>query len=207
MSHTRLKTACTLSWILLIVFCAVSVQAQSGRRQTKPTPAAPIPTPTPEPTPVPKKEDKEPQILFFVRPDRFSSYQGFPITFYDAVLRGCADRLRAASSATVDVSDHDLSRGEAIKKAKSDDKTYVVLLTLKFDSMQNTSDDIQLEFVAFAPKTAKVVTTGRTYPNDRRIPVIVDRTGRGLYRELLLRQAGEDAANRILKALNLVVPK
>jgi hypothetical protein len=100
-----------------------------------------------------------------------------------------------------------LSRGEAIKKAKSDDKTYVVLLTLKFDSMQNTSDDIQLEFVAFAPKTAKVVTTGRTYPNDRRIPVIVDRTGRGLYRELLLRQAGEDAANRILKALNLVVPK
>src|SRR5215208_8121189 len=101
-----------LTIVLLIALCALSVQAQSGRRKTQPAPAAPVPTPTPEPTPVPKKEEKT-DLLFFIGANRHSSYGSYPFSYYDAVVRGCAARLRAGSSASVDITDRDLSRGEA----------------------------------------------------------------------------------------------
>ena len=92
-------------------------------------------------------------------------------------MRGCADRLRAKSSADVDVAQQDLSRGEAIKKAKSDTKTYVVLIGLSYDSMARSQDDVTVDFVVFAPETAKVVTTGRSYLNPNRAgPLIVGPT-------------------------------
>jgi hypothetical protein len=200
-----------LTCLICIVLCAVSVHAQSGRRQTKPPPAAPVPTPTPEPTPIPKKDDKASELMFFVGVDRGSAFASFPIVYYDAALRGCADRLRAGSSAGVDVSERDVTRGEAIKKAESEEKTYVILLELKVDSMSRSYDDLELEFVVFAPTTAKVVTSGRTYLNGNRAgPLVVGRTRRGtnsLYLEQLLRKAGEDVANRILKALHLNLPR
>src|SRR5215213_7081595 len=193
--------------LLLIALCALPVQAQSGRRKTPPPPAAPVPTPTPEPTPVPRKEQKV-DLLFFIGADRHSSYGSYPFSYYDAVVRGCAERLRADSSASVDITEKDLSRGEAIKKAKSEAKSYVVLLTLTFDTLARSYDDLILEFVVFTPGTAKVVTSGRSYQNaNRKGPVIVP-NGRasGLYREQMLRQAGEDAGSRILKALHLNTP-
>ena len=194
--------------LLLIALCTLSVQAQSGRRKTQPAPAAPVPTPTPEPTPVPKKEEKT-DLLFFIGANRHASYGSYPFSYYDAVIRGCAERLRAGSSATVDITDKDLSRGEAIKKAKSEARSYVVLLTLTFDTLARSYDDLILEFVVFTPGSAKVVTSGRSYQNaNRKGPIIVGPTARGagLYREQLLQQAGEDAGSRILKALNLNVP-
>ena len=133
---------------------------------------------------------------------------GLPLTYYDAVLRGCADRLRAGSSASVDTTDRDFNRSDAIKKAKSESKAYVVLLTLSFDTMARSYDDLMLEFVVFEPVTSKVITTGRSYQNaTRKGPIVVGPpsggTIGGIYRERLLQQAGEDAATRILKAMHL----
>jgi len=195
---------------LLIALCALSVQAQSGRRQTKPTTAAPVPTPTPEATPVPKKPEKQLDLSFFVGVNRNEASYSLPFTYYDAVLRGCAERLRSGSSASVDTTDRDFGRGDAIKKAKSETRTYVVLLTLTFDSMARSYDDLILDFVLFEPATSKVITTGRSYQNaTRKGPIIVGPPSGGaiggLYREQLLKQAGEDAADRILKRLHLNV--
>jgi len=194
--------------LLLLAFCALSVQAQSGRRQVKPPPAAPVPTPTPEATPVPKKEVKN-ELVFFVGADRDSSYASLPFSYYDAVLQGCASRLRAGASADVEVSDHDVNRGEAIKKAKAETKAYVVWLNLTIDSMARSYDDLVLEFIVYAPETAKLVTSGRSYLTGRRAgPVVVDPNPRrtsGLYREELLKRAGEEAGDRIIKALHLDV--
>jgi len=194
--------------LLLLAFCALSVQAQSGRRQVKLPPAAPVPTPTPEATPVPKKEVKN-ELVFFVGADRDSSYAQLPLGYYDAVLQGCASRLRVGSSADVEVSDHDVNRGEAIKKAKSETKAYVVWLNLSVDSMARSYDDLTLEFIVYTPGTAKIVTNGRTYLTGRRAgPVVVDPNPRrtsGLYREELLKQAGEEAGDRIIKALHIDV--
>jgi hypothetical protein len=191
----------------VIALCALTVQAQSGRRQTKPPPAAPVPTPTPEPTPTPKKEEKERELLFILGADRTSSYSTFPFSYYDAVLRGCGDRLRAGSSASVDISEQSVSRGDAIKKAKSETGAYVVLLTLTFDSMARSAEDLIVEYVVFAPTTSKVVTNGRSYLNsNRKGPIVVGRRStNALYLEQMLKQAGEDAGSRILKALHLNV--
>ncbi len=127
-------------------------------------------------------------------------------------MRGCADRLRSGSSASVSIAQSNMNRGEAIKKAKAETKTYVVYMRLVLDEMTARSlDDLEIEFVVFAPQTAKVVTSGRSYLNvNRKGPVIVGPTSRGptgaLYREELIRRAGEDAAERILKAMNLDIP-
>jgi len=197
-----------LTAAVLLICCVLTAQAQSGRRQVKPEPAAPVPTPTPEPTPAPKKADKDSDLLFSLGADRSDSFSNLPFSYYDAALEGCAERLRAGSSAGVDVSHQSVTRGDAIKKAKSSSNTYVVLLKLTFDSMARSYDDLSLEFVVFTPGTAKVAISGRTFMNAGRAgPVIVGPTSRGstgaLYREQLLKKAGEDAGNRIIKSLHL----
>lgn len=129
-----------------------------------------------------------------------------PFAYYDAAQRGCADRLRSRSSAGVDVAERDLSRGEAIERAKKEQKTYVVLLTIKYDSMSNRYEDLELDFTVLEPVTAKVVITGRSYLNEyRKGPVGVNPTGRvsGVYQQEFLRRAGEEVADRVLKKLNM----
>jgi len=196
-----------IATVLFLALCLWSVQAQSGRKHAKPAPAAPVPTPTPEATPTAKKADKEPEMLFYVAANRQDSFSTLPFSYHDAVVRGCVDRLRAGTSGGVDATDKSVTRGEAIKKAKSESSSYVVLLTLKLDTMARSYDDLVLEFVVFAPSTAKVMITGNSYPKGARTgPVILGPRGdptSPLYRERLLALAGEDAGNRILKALHL----
>lgn len=195
--------------LLLLALFAFPVHAQSGRRQVKPPPVAPVPTPTPEATPIPKKEVKN-ELIFVLATDRNSNYPSVPLGYHNAALRGCASRLRSGSSADVDVSDNDINRSEAIKKAKSETKAYVVWLNLTIDTMARSYDDLVLEYTVYAPETAKVVTHGRSYLTGRRAgSVVVDPTARkttnGLYREELVKRAGEEAGDRILKALHLDV--
>ena len=198
-----------LTTAVVLALCVLTAQAQSGRRQVKPEPAAPVPTPTPEPTPTPKKTEKEPDLLFFVGADRNDFSANFPFTYYDAAIGGCAERLRSGSSAEVDASNQSLSRGEAIKKAKESSDTYVVLLTLRLDSMARSNDDITVEFMVFAPSTGKVAASGNAYLNSNRAgPISVPRGSSSvLYREQLLKLAGEDIGKRILKSLHLETPK
>ncbi len=149
------------------------------------------------------------ELVFFVGADRHSSFTSVPFTYFNIVLQGCASRLRAGSSADVEVSDNDVNRSDAIKKAKSETKAYVVWLNLSVDSMARSYDDLTLEFIVYAPETAKIVTSGRSYLTGRRAGgVVVDpnpRRSSGLYREQLLKQAGEEAGDRIIKALHLDV--
>jgi len=197
---------------LLLICCAVAINAQSGRRQQRVEPAAPIPTPTPEPTPKPKAQEKEPDLFILIAADRNASFSYFPYTYYDAVIAGCVEVLRR-SSAQVDPIAKAMNRGEAIKKAKADSNTYVVLLQLEArttsGTTSNSNSDIELEYTVFAPGTAKIVTSGRSYQNSSRAgPVVVgpSTTSGGVYREVLLKRAGEDAGSRILHALHLDIP-
>ena len=194
--------------LLVIALAVWSVQAQSGRKHSKPAPVAEIPSPTPEPTPAPKKTEKVSELLFYIGADRNDSQAMLSYAYYDWVVRGCADRLRAGSSAGVDITDQSFSRGEAIKKAKSETKSYVVLINLKYDNMARTDTELIVEYIVFAPNTAKIVTQGHSYLNANRAgPVIVGPTSRGpnseLYRQQVLTRAGQDAGDRILKALHL----
>ena len=200
--------------ILAIVTCALALQAQSGRRQTKSATAAPMPAATPERTPT-KVEKKEAEIIFYVGAEQNSNFSYYPYSYYDAVLSGCSEVLRH-SSADVDVTNKNLPRAEAIKKSKETAKTYTVLLQLSAPPTMatpalSTYDQIELEYVVFAPESARVVTFGRTYQNaNRKGPVVVGPTGGpsgGIYREVLLKRAGELAGERILNAMHLSVAK
>jgi hypothetical protein len=75
--------------------------------------------------------------------------------------------------------------------------------------MARSYDDLVLQYIVFAPETAKIVTSGRTYLRGRRAgPIVVDPTGgrtSGLYREELLKRTGEEAGDRIIKALHIDV--
>jgi len=202
-----------VSVALLVAFCFLTANAQSGRRQVKPTPSAPVPTPTPEPTPTPKPKRADSDINILVATGDRGTFMNAPLTFYDAARDGCADRLRDKTSLAVDVSGREMTRGEAIKKAKAGKTTYVVLISLVEDRMSATSDgryEFEVDYVVFAPGTSKVVASGRTYERSvRKGPISVGRPpGSSLpsWRESLLRRAGEDAADRILKSLHLSDP-
>ena len=199
--------------ILFLLIClaffgltSLTVPAQSGRRQNKTPELAPVPTPTPEATPQPKPKVKDADYGFLLGVDRSSTYTNFYGSDYDAIVRGCGDKLRDGSAGFVDMSSHDLNRSDAIKKAKGDKSTYVVLLSLQTSAMSsNSSNDIEVEYAVFAPVTGKIATSGRTYPGSRRAgPIVTGPTSTsGLYREQLLYLAGQDAAERILKSLHL----
>ncbi len=211
---TRYLTTSSLVLILILAASLASTAyTQSGRRQPKRPAAAPIPTPTPEPTPEPKNEERT-DLAFLVGIDKNEAFTYYPLSFYSAVLGGCSEQLRRASSAKVTTAHH-LSRGDAIKKAKADKTTYVVWLRLATFSMGRSPsgnlDDIEIEYVVFAPVTGKIATSGRSYQNATRTgPVVVQPPGGGgniYYREYLLKRAAEDAADRILRALHIMVPK
>lgn len=211
MKRTLYKKESLVCLLLLVAFCAITAQAQSGRRQPKAPSAAPVPTPAPEPTPEPKTARKEPDFSFIIGADSFNA-ESFPIAYYEMVAHACGERLRSGSSASVDVARNAMNRGEAIKKAKAETKAYVVYLRLKLDQMTARSlDDLEVEFVVFAPQTAKVATSGTAYSGGvRKGPIVVGPTSRTpggpMYREQLLRRAGEEVGDRILKALNLNIP-
>lgn len=198
---------------ILTIFSACAIQAQSGRRHVNPPPSAPVPTPTPEPTPIPKKQSDEPEVTILLTMYRNDNFAYYPSQFANTVLSACGERLRTASSAIVDISGNDVTRGEAVKKANGETKAFVVWLQLTTSTMgsaaSSTYADIELEYTVFEPTTAKTVTSGRTYQGaTRKGPVTIGTpSSRGannaIYAERLLRYAAEDAADRIIRALHV----
>jgi hypothetical protein len=207
-----------ITWLVCICIsllaCAVVAHGQSGRRQQRVEPAAPIPSPTPEPTPPPKTERKDPDLIIVVGAERNGGFSYYPYAYFDAAIEGCSEALSKNSAARVDPTNNSLNRGDAIKRAKSDSKTYVVLLQLSAETAggaattNSVNAQIEVGYTVFAPGTAKVVTSGRTFPGTNRAgPVVVGPTGGGsssvVYQEQLLKRAGEDAGDRILHSLHL----
>jgi hypothetical protein len=192
--------------------CMSTISAQSGRQVRKSTPA-PIATPEPEPTPTlnKAKEKEKADITFIVGIDRYNGLSNIPLNYYDTVSRSCAERLNAAIAVKADVVFGEMSRGEAIRRAKSEKETYVVWLRLASESI--TSDpgtvssvrDIYLEYSVLAPTTGKQVASGHAYQGARKKGVVVAPSGRGntVYSEYLLKQAGREAAERILSSMKI----
>ena len=192
---------------------SMAAAAQSGRRLPK---SAPTPTPSPQPVQATKPAEKpKPALRLIVGAEQRGYLSGLPSYFNDAVLKACAERLDAAPSVEVTVSHRDVGRGEAVKTAKAEKEAYVVWLQLRTDRIgydqQIDINDLYLEYVVFAPTTAKIEANGRTYPqgygrggvivNPGRLP------GNNLpYIEQALKQAARAAAERILDALVTRIP-
>ena len=199
--------------LVLIAFSAGTVAAQSGRRARSSSPA-PAPTPTPKAAPVEKKPEVETKadLSFIVGIDRAAGFTNIPSYFYDTVLRVCAERLDDSPSVDVSVANREMSRGEAVKRAKAETESHIVWLQLRVDGGMGQSNDdlsqIYIDYVVFAPTTAKIMTSGRSYQQVHRgggVIVMPRPGGRASlpYTEQLLKQAARDTAERILSSLNV----
>jgi hypothetical protein len=211
-SRSGFLTASVLTLISVFALGALSVAAQSGRRSTQP-PVTPTPTPTPEPAPAATTstdKDKTAQTIIVGMELPDNAY--IPRYLSDDVLQGCAQRLDQAHSVKVDV-ERNMSRGDAIKRAKAQEESPVVFLRLRADSIggrTSSSDDLSqvfIEYVIFSPLTAKVVSTGNVYQGISKGVVSVP-IGRGgtAATEYRLKQAARDTADRILNALHIGAP-
>ncbi len=197
--------------LLLTLVCAVALHGQSGRRKVPAAPPAEIPTPTPEPTPKPEKSEKESDLAFFVGTDQNGAFASYPLGFYLAALDGCADKLRKGSSARVEMTEREFTRGDAIKKAKGETITLVVLLKVTSRTMGGSDsydyNQLAIQYTVFSPGTAKIAVNGTSYLNaNRKGPLVVSPpagSNSRVYIETLLKQAGEDAGERILRALHI----
>lgn len=184
--------------------CALAIFAQSGRRVRKPEPT-PVPTPEATPTPTPTEKPK-PSITFIVGLDKHDESSRLTLYDYDGVLRSCVERLDNSSAVKADTSKHDMSRADAVRQAKAEAEAYIVWLQLRTTNVQTgVYDDPRnayIEYFVFAPTTAKLVTSGTTYPQEyrnARIRVPTSSTAGNYY----LNQAARGAAERILDHFHL----
>ena len=207
LNHSPLLRALAAGFAVVFVLSYASTDmAQSGRRARKLPPpaieAAPEPTPTPTATPA-SSEKPKPRFTFLVGLDRHDAFANIPLYAYDGVLRSLVDRLD--DSPVVQVSGtSDMSRGDAIQKAKLEKEGYVVWLQLEVDTMSSNTQnsrtpDMVIQYLVLAPTTAKQVTSGRTYTQAQRNRggILNPRTS-SIYGDRYLNLAAQEAADKIL---------
>jgi hypothetical protein len=197
----RLFAASFVVGLALIV--GLSVAAQSGRR-TKHPPSA-VPEPVESPAPTKTVEKSKPALTFIVGMERDNF--GYNMTNLGVVLQAVCDRLDDNSAIQVEQVRVNLTRGEAVRKAKAEPGGYIVLLEIETESrivVTTRITEIAIQYSVFSPGTAKVRTFGRTYPQGGRSRGVVVSPGKtGIYSDYQLQQAGRQAAEKILEAFHL----
>ena len=202
--------AFVLSFTSLLLSLHLTATAQSGRRVTK---SAQPTAPPVAPTTAPAAAKPSPQKLAPVRTLLVGMNSSDPFTRISAVaesgvLQSCVHRLNEAESVKAIMESKSMMRGDAVKKAKTGtDGQHVVWLQVGGDSFgasQGTNREVFIEYIVLAPTTAKVIVSGRTYPQTHRNKTVIPttRTG-GLYGDYLLNEAAREAAERILSAFHV----
>jgi len=184
---------------------AVTAGAQSGRQIKRTTPA-PVPTPAAE-APLAKPEEKpKPALTLIVGMQHTNLFDRSRIGNPSGALLAVENRLDDHTGVKVSHLWGDITRSDAIRRAKSEKEAYVVLVEVSMNRMAGASDgEWRLSYWVFSPVTAKIKTSGTTYPqmyrnrggilNPRRPSIYGD--------DYQLQEASRDAAERILKAFHL----
>jgi hypothetical protein len=165
-SQTKTRS---LVLLILCVLLAEAAVAQSGRRAK--APGTPLPVPTPEPTPEPTKPvEKKNPLTFIVAMDRYGSFSTVHLNTYTGIVQSCAKRLNEPITSRAEVAEREMSRGDAIKRAKAEKEAYVVWMRIRPDDVGDNAgnsgnfNDIYIEYTVFEPVTGKQRTTGNAYP-------------------------------------------
>ncbi len=201
---------CITTLVVLLLASALTAPGQSGRRGTRPPP---IVNPTPEPDPTPSKPAKndKPELSLIVGIDRNSAYSSGTLYYSDTVLRACVDRLNDVRTVKVVPVEREMTRGDAIKEAKSETEAFVVLLELNADysgsatGSSTSVSDYYVDYYIYGPKTADLKGSGRAYTRNNGRSGGIPGTGRtgAMYTEYLLKEAGHAAAEDILKKFQI----
>lgn len=191
--------------VAAITFLSVmTAAAQSGRQIRKTTPA-PVPTPVPEAPLVKPDEKAKPALTLIVGMQHTNLFDNAQLPNVTVALQALEDRLDDHAGVKVSHLWGDVTRSDAIRRAKSEKEAYVVLLEVSVNRMAGASDgEWRLSYWVFSPVTAKIKTSGATYPQmyRNRGGILNPRTT-GIYGDYQLQAASHDVAERILKAFQL----
>jgi len=202
----RVSTAAILTIACFVIGSAFTAFAQSGRRVRKPAPVA-VTTPEASPTPTPQKALDKPPLPVFLGVNANVTYNNIPLYFNDSVAKSCAERLSQRSGIKVEFNLRDLTRGEAVKRAKNEKQGFVVLLELRSerintDGRNSDLSRVYIEYAVFAAGSGKQVTSGNAYQQASGLrDVIVGGSNSASAAEYRLKQAARVAAERILAVL------
>jgi hypothetical protein len=198
---------------------AVDSRGQSGRKLPNRSEPPPAPTTSPDPAPPAEPKPEKIQTKVLIARNHSAAYAA-PI-MAGIVMNSCADHLKK-SSAGISVSvGREMNRKQASDFAKATPDVFVLWLELEADGydMQrsptqgNYRDAYRVMYTVYAPVTGKSKTSGTIYPRPYQprvggtpIPSPVPRSGGTATIEYMLRQSGEELAERVLDALKLVIP-
>ncbi|HWP45186.1 MAG TPA: hypothetical protein VNO14_18230 [Blastocatellia bacterium] len=218
-SRRRAIAGAFLKSLLLAFFIttvAVAAGAQSGRR---------IPKKSEPPAPVQGAKDEEPPVKTEAKTEapglaimvvRDTNSMRSPEYLADAAIDSISSRLKEARSLSVRRT-RGMNRKEASDHAKQSKTEHVLWVELDFDTMMRSSVDrsrpeFHINYTLFAPETGKVAASGRVYerpyqPRVGGVGIPLPVPGARQHIEYLVRQAGEDLAERVMSELNVSAPR
>ena len=145
----------------LLLLLATQTVGQSGRRAPKPTPPPVVPQTDPEVTP--KNRELKQKVSLLIGKQITSKHLFSEDAIFDNFLR----RLGEFKNVTA-VSAGDLKRDAAVKRAKSEAESIVVLMQFDVDEFQNgtlilNSPDLDVKVLVFEPRTGQKKFEGKVY--------------------------------------------
>src|SRR6185295_4713696 len=157
------RKKCLLTASSLLLLLATQTIAQSGRRAPKP--AQPVPTPQTDADTTPKnsaREVKEPVSLLVAR-EPSSKH----LLSEDAIFTTFLQKLGEFKKVTT-INLGDLKRDRAVKRAKSETASIVVLVQFDVDEFQAgtviiNSPDLDVKILVFEPQTGQKKFEGKVY--------------------------------------------
>ncbi|HVG37840.1 MAG TPA: hypothetical protein VM870_01060 [Pyrinomonadaceae bacterium] len=218
----RLLCRLAIGVLCLLATLNLDAAAQSGRRSTKQEPPpSPVQTAPVEPAPPrPASKPAAPTMPLIVGFNRMSSsFDMTPTYVQEYVYEACVARLRKSGAISLSPGG-DMSRKEAVDRAKLQKDAYVVWFEVAVNSYERGATDASLrggdsrlfiDYYVFTPTTSKVKKFGRVYLDQLRagqgrvgvsIPSV---TGR-LPIQYRLQIAGEEVADRVLNEFHIPLP-
>lgn len=214
-----------ISFCVLFAF-ALSARAQSGRAVRKPS-AEPRPTAQPSASAEPSQQphansSAHPAAIFIVTKlvERAALMVETRIAF-----EGFVARLKQSGEVEVREVATDVTRGDAVERAKAEHEAYVIWLRMEVDAVDSENASVMtvnpgcvlLAYTVYSPQTAKVKAQGRVYQRGYTADVCTGSPGRpdasttvrrrfDLPYEERIRRAAQEAANRVLQAFELRLP-
>lgn len=188
--------------IFFVLMSPYAGQAQSGRRATKPL-SPPTVTPPSKDSEQPPSQKPTPKTQTLTA--GMDASLDIPLYLSDAVWAGFVERF-SKSSPFVISGDKNMSRKGASDKAKKSTGSPVVLLNLSTQATggsmgQATLEDLVIIFSIFTPGTGKVSEQGRVHVRPSR-SILGQRLPTGRYGESQMKEAGREAADRVLALLH-----
>jgi hypothetical protein len=204
--------------LLLLAVSGVSY-AQAGRRVQPPKNDPPVPKAA-EPPAIVKKEQPEAAKVSLLVGSYTPPMRQLPMGAEDLLQGAVVQRLRDSKSLQLGV-EESMTRGEAVKRAKSETDSYILWLELKNDRMDFDpigsrnirTEDLYIQYLVLEPKTGKAKEQGNVHlrpTSSGRIGI-----GRGLPRcypqprysvEFAVIEAGIETAERVFRAFSLTPP-